>query len=82
MHAVTIVDGALEWREHPDPEPGTGEVLVAVRAAGLNGADRLQVAGFYPPPPGVARRHPRPGAGRRGGRPSGRAPPASPSATG
>jgi len=52
MHAVTIVDGALEWREHPDPEPGAGEVVVAVRAAGLNGADRLQVAGFYPAPPG------------------------------
>ncbi|MCB1006342.1 MAG: zinc-binding dehydrogenase [Acidimicrobiales bacterium] len=53
MHAVTIVDGHLEWREHPDPEPGTGEVLVRVRAAGLNGADRLQVAGLYPPPPGA-----------------------------
>ena len=53
MHAVTIVDGALEWREQPDPEPGTGEVLVEVWAAGLNGADRLQVAGLYPPPPGA-----------------------------
>ena len=52
MHAVTIVDGALEWREHAEPEPAAGEVLVAVRAAGLNGADRLQVAGFYPAPPG------------------------------
>ena len=52
MHAVTIVDGALEWREHPDPVAGDGEVLVAVRAAGCNGADRLQVAGFYPAPPG------------------------------
>jgi putative PIG3 family NAD(P)H quinone oxidoreductase len=52
MRAVTIVDGALEWRAHPDPEPGTGEVLVRVRAAGLNGADRLQVAGLYPAPPG------------------------------
>lgn len=52
MHAVTIVDGALEWRQHPDPKPGTGEVVVAVQAAGLNGADRLQVAGFYPAPPG------------------------------
>lgn len=51
VHAVTIVDGKLEWREHPDPEPGTGEVLVEVRAAGLNGADRLQVAGGYPAPP-------------------------------
>jgi NADPH:quinone reductase-like Zn-dependent oxidoreductase len=27
-------------------------VLVRVRAAGLNSADRLQVAGFYPAPPG------------------------------
>src|SRR5687768_11605291 len=53
MHAVTIVDGALEWREHPEPEPGTGEVLVEVHAAGLNGADRLQVMGLYPPPPGT-----------------------------
>jgi NADPH:quinone reductase-like Zn-dependent oxidoreductase len=53
VHAVTIVDGQLAWREHPDPVPGTGEVLVAVRAAGLNGADRLQVAGLYPPPPGA-----------------------------
>lgn len=52
MRAVTIVDGALEWREHPDPEPGPGEVVVAVRAAGLNSADRLQVAGLYPAPPG------------------------------
>ncbi|MCB1285155.1 MAG: alcohol dehydrogenase catalytic domain-containing protein, partial [Microthrixaceae bacterium] len=52
MYAVTIVDGALEWREHPDPVPGTGEVLVRVRAAGLNSADRLQLKGFYPAPPG------------------------------
>lgn len=52
MHAVTIVEGALAWREHPEPTPGAGEVLVEVRAAGLNGADRLQVAGLYPPPPG------------------------------
>jgi NADPH2:quinone reductase len=53
MHAVTIVDGRLEWQEHPDPAPGAGEVLVAVRAAGLNGADRLQVAGRYPAPRGA-----------------------------
>jgi NADPH:quinone reductase len=52
VHAITIVDGALEWREHADPVPGRGEVLVEVRAAGLNGADRLQVAGLYPPPAG------------------------------
>ncbi len=52
MHAVTIVDKELEWREHDDPEPGTGEVLVEVRAAGLNSGDLLQRAGFYPAPPG------------------------------
>ncbi|MEY2454320.1 MAG: NADPH:quinone reductase [Acidimicrobiaceae bacterium] len=52
MHAVTIVDGALEWREHPDPVPGKGELLVRVHAAGLNNADLMQVAGFYPAPPG------------------------------
>jgi NADPH:quinone reductase len=53
VHAVTIVDGALEWREHPDPRPGVGEIAVAVRAAGISNADLLQRAGFYPPPPGV-----------------------------
>jgi NADPH2:quinone reductase len=52
VHAATIVDGALAWREHPDPVPGTGEVLVEVHAAGLNSADRLQIAGLYPAPPG------------------------------
>ena len=51
MHAVTIVDGNLAWREHPDPEPGHGELLVAVRAAGLNGADMMQRRGLYPAPP-------------------------------
>ncbi len=52
MRAVTVVDGRLEWREHPDPEPGKGEVLVDVRAAGVNGADMLQRRGFYPAPAG------------------------------
>lgn len=52
MRAVTIVDKALRWDERPDPEPGAGEVLVRVHAAGINSADRLQVMGFYPAPPG------------------------------
>jgi NADPH:quinone reductase len=52
MYAVTIVDGALEWKEHPDPEPGPGEVLVAVVAAGINAADLMQRKGHYPAPPG------------------------------
>ncbi|HWF57527.1 MAG TPA: zinc-binding dehydrogenase [Candidatus Dormibacteraeota bacterium] len=52
MRAVTIVDNSLAIREHPDPRPESGEVLVAVRAAGLNAADLLQVQGLYPAPPG------------------------------
>lgn len=53
MIAVTIREGALHVDEHPDPEPGAGEVLVRVRAAGLNGADTLQLRGRYPAPPGA-----------------------------
>jgi NADPH:quinone reductase-like Zn-dependent oxidoreductase len=53
MRAATIRDGEIEVAEHPDPEPQDGQLLVRVRAAGLNGADMLQVAGHYPPPPGV-----------------------------
>ena len=52
MKAVTIRDGELRIEEHPDPQPGSGEVLVRVRAAGLNGADMLQRRGLYPAPPG------------------------------
>jgi NADPH2:quinone reductase len=51
MKAATIVDGALKVREHPDPEPGYGQLLVRVRAAGLNNADLSQVRGNYPAPP-------------------------------
>ena len=42
----------LVVEERPDPEPGKGELLVRVRAAGLNGADMLQRRGAYPAPPG------------------------------
>ena len=52
MQAVTIRDTQLSVQEHPDPEPGSGEVLVRVHAAGLNGADLHQLAGRYPAPPG------------------------------
>jgi len=52
MRAVTIQDKELVVEERPDPEPGTGELLVRVRAAGLNGADMLQRRGAYPAPPG------------------------------
>src|SRR4051794_10186778 len=52
MRAATIRDGSVVVEEHPDPEPGLGEVLVRVGAAGLNGADMLQRKGAYPAPPG------------------------------
>jgi NADPH2:quinone reductase len=52
MRAATIRDGAVAVEEHPDPQPGKGEVLVRVRAAGLNGADLMQQRGAYPAPPG------------------------------
>ncbi len=52
MRAATIADGTLSVEEHPDPEPGHGEVLVRVRGAGVNGADILQRKGGYPAPPG------------------------------
>jgi putative PIG3 family NAD(P)H quinone oxidoreductase len=52
VKAVTVRDGELTLEDHPDPEPGSGEVLVGVRAAGLNGADMMQRRGLYPAPPG------------------------------
>jgi putative PIG3 family NAD(P)H quinone oxidoreductase len=52
MRAATISDGTISVQEHPDPEPGNGEVLVRVKAAGLNGADMMQLRGLYPAPPG------------------------------
>lgn len=52
MRAATIRDGEVLVEQHPDPQPGAGEVLVRVRAAGLNGADLLQRRGYYPAPPG------------------------------
>jgi NADPH:quinone reductase len=53
VRAVVIQEGRLRAEERPDPVAADGEVLVEVRAAGLNGADIMQAAGRYPPPPGV-----------------------------
>jgi NADPH2:quinone reductase len=47
-----VRDGELLVAEHPDPQPGSGEVLVRVLDAGLNGADMMQRRGRYPAPPG------------------------------
>jgi len=57
MRAVVVTEPGgpevLEWLEVPDPEPGPGDVLISVAAAGLNRADLLQRKGLYPPPPGA-----------------------------
>jgi putative PIG3 family NAD(P)H quinone oxidoreductase len=58
MRAVVISEPGgpevLQWEEVPDPEPGAGEVLIDVAAAGVNRADLLQRQGLYPPPPGAS----------------------------
>jgi putative PIG3 family NAD(P)H quinone oxidoreductase len=38
----------------PVPAPGAGEVLIAVKAAGVNRPDVLQRLGLYPPPKGAS----------------------------
>ena len=43
----------LQLQSVPDPQPGTGEVLVQVAATALNRADCLQRQGLYPPPGGA-----------------------------
>ena len=41
----------LVLTEGPRPEPGRGEVLIKVAAAGINRPDIMQRQGIYPPPP-------------------------------
>lgn len=58
MKAVFITEpggpDVLQVREVEAPEPGPGEVLIDVVAAGINRADAQQRRGFYPPPPGAS----------------------------
>lgn len=58
MHAITLTDFGgpemMQWTEVPTPMPGPGEVLIRTVAVGVNRADLLQRAGFYPPPPGTS----------------------------
>ena len=57
MRAVVITHPGgpevLRLEEVPDPEPGPGEVIIEVAAAGVNRADVMQRQGHYPPPPGA-----------------------------
>ena len=43
----------LQPVERPVPQPGPGELLIKVAAAGVNRPDILQREGKYPPPPGA-----------------------------
>jgi putative PIG3 family NAD(P)H quinone oxidoreductase len=58
MRAITLPNHggpeALTWSTVPDPVPEPGEVLIDVAAAGVNRADLVQRAGYYPPPPGAS----------------------------
>lgn len=59
MKVIEIAGGAgpaeaLVTAERPDPVAGPGEILIRVRAAGVNRPDLLQRAGRYPPPPGAS----------------------------
>ncbi|HUA34576.1 MAG TPA: NAD(P)H-quinone oxidoreductase [Candidatus Binataceae bacterium] len=47
-------ESVLKLREVADPVPKPDEILIRVRAAGLNRADLLQRQGMYPPPPGAS----------------------------
>ena len=57
MRAIEIAEAGgpevLRVREFPVPEPGDGEVLIKVSAAGVNRPDVMQRLGLYPPPPGA-----------------------------
>ncbi len=58
MHYIDIAHPGgpevLVLREGPAPEPGPGEVLIRVAAAGVNRPDLRQRQGSYPPPPGAS----------------------------
>jgi putative PIG3 family NAD(P)H quinone oxidoreductase len=58
MWAITLPSfggpESLTWAQLPDPSASSGEVVIAVRAAGVNRADLLQRQGRYPPPAGAS----------------------------
>jgi putative PIG3 family NAD(P)H quinone oxidoreductase len=58
MKAVVVEkagdENALKLADVPEPSIKPDEILIRVRAAGVNRADLLQRQGFYPPPPGAS----------------------------
>jgi putative PIG3 family NAD(P)H quinone oxidoreductase len=57
MRAIEITEpgdpDVLRITDYPVPEPGEEDVLIEVRAAGVNRPDVMQRTGMYPPPPGA-----------------------------
>ena len=53
-NALLVKEGQLTAGEWPMPQPAAGELLVAVKAAGINRADILQKEGKYAPPAGAS----------------------------
>ena len=58
MKAIVIEGGkgpaeALKLGDVDEPAPGAGQIVIAVKAAGVNRPDIIQRMGFYPPPPGA-----------------------------
>jgi len=55
MHAMVVRQygppDVFEWREVSDAQPAPGQVLIRVRAVGINFADLLQRMGLYPGTP-------------------------------
>ncbi|MBE7515089.1 MAG: NAD(P)H-quinone oxidoreductase [Chloracidobacterium sp.] len=55
VHFSDFTGTAIEFRDVPEPSgPNAGQVLVRVKAAGVNRADLIQAAGKYPPPEGYS----------------------------
>lgn len=54
MQAIEVMEGNLVVSEIHKPEIKDDEILIKVKAAGLNRADIAQKKGFYPPPPGAS----------------------------
>lgn len=54
--AISAPGGPMVLRpeEREVPSPGAGEIVIRVRAAGVNRPDILQRRGDYPPPPGAS----------------------------
>ena len=44
----------LSIGQHDPGQPGSGELLIAVNAAGINRPDLMQRYGLYPPPAGAS----------------------------